>query len=165
MPKPNAFVKISGNLLENAAVLEWLRELAKIYFVAICIGGGEQINEAFEKQGFPIEFGLLGRETSSLEGRQLARDVLERNQASIQDQLDDVGVNARVIIPVTDIGSVLCHINGDVLFLAAYIGFDKLFMLTTEDKVKAKKLWLEQIIAALKVNNKGELNKIEVVGF
>jgi len=174
MAKPSAFVKISGSLLGNPAVIEWLRELTKIYFVAVCIGGGDQINEAFKQRGFPIIFGLLGRITVSLEERQLARDILEQNQAFVQDLFDENGISARAIIPVEDIGSVLCHVNGDILLLAAYNGYDKLFLLTTKDRVKKKRLWLQRVARVFAVIAQGDsieqkkkpkLDKIKVVGF
>lgn len=164
MAKPNAFVKISGNLLENEAVIQWLHELTKRFFVAICIGGGEQINEAFRDKGYPIKFGPLGRITESLTERQLARDVLERNQATVQDLLSDRGINALVIIPVDDVASVLCHVNGDVKLLAAYNGYDKLFLLTLKSRVEQKRLWLQNINKVLGSGH-GSLDKIEVVGF
>lgn len=165
MAKPNAFVKISGNLLEKEEVIEWLKELSRQYFIAICIGGGEQINEAFKEKGFSIKFGPLGRITESLEERQLARDILEKNQAFIQDLVDEKGISARVIIPVDDIATVLCHQNGDVKLLAAYNGYQRLFILTSKDMVKKKKLWVKRVTKVFEVIEKGKLDKIEVIGF
>lgn len=165
MAKPNAFVKISGNLLENTKVIEWLRETGEHYSVVVCVGGGEQINKAFEKGEHRIEFGPLGRVTHSLAERQLARDVLERNEALTQDMLDDNGISARAIIPVKDIGGVLCHINGDVMLLAAYNGYDKLFVLTLKSRVEAKKLWVKKLTGIFETIEKGDLDKIEVIGF
>ncbi len=169
MAKPNAFVKISGDLLERPAVLEWLHELSKAYSVAICVGGGKQINEAFIENGFPKRYSLLGRITASLAERQLARDVLERNEALVQDLLDDHGISARAIIPVMDIGGVLCHINGDVLVLTAYLGYDKLFILTEKNRVESKKAWLDKLAKVLAISEgskeETKLDKIEVIGF
>lgn len=162
MARPNAFVKISGNLLQNTAVEKWLRTLAESYFVVVCIGGGEQINEAFSEREWPVRFGPLGRITTSLPERQVARDALEQNQAAVQDMLDEKGINARVIIPVEEIGGVLCHVNGDVLMLAAYLGFDKLFLLTLTERVERKKEWLQKVGKAL---GEAELCKIEILGF
>ncbi len=166
MAKPNAFVKISGNLLEKDKVIEWLKDITKQYFVAICVGGGKQINEAFKKRGFEIKFGPLGRITKSLEERQLARDVLEKNQAFIQDLIDEKGINARVIIPVGDIATVLCPENGDLELLRAYDGYQKIFILTLKDRVKKKRLWVKKIARVFgEAIEKGELDKIEVKGF
>jgi hypothetical protein len=165
MVKPSAFVKMSGSLVKNPAVIGWLKWLGEIYFVVVCIGGGEQINKAFKERGWPINFGPLGRITLTVEEKRLARDVLEQNQDVVQDQLDAAGVHARVIIPVEDIGGVLCHVNGDVLLLAAYLGFDKLFILTAESQVETKKLWLKDVVKVFEAIEKGDLDKIEVVGF
>jgi hypothetical protein len=166
MAKPNAFVKISGSLSKKKKeVIEWLKNISKQYFLVICPGGGEQINEAFKARGFKVKFGPLGRITDSLEEKQLARNVLEKNRAMIQDLVDEAGINARVIIPVDEIATVLCHVNGDVKLLAAYNGFDKLFILTEKDRVKKKKLWVKKVAKVFEVIEKGGLDKIEVVGF
>ncbi len=166
MAKLNVFVKISGDLLENLKVLNWLREMGKIYSLVVCVGGGTQINEAFSQHGYKNNFGLLGRETKTLPERQLARDILEQNQALVQDLFDDNGISGRVIIPVEDIGGVLCHINGDIMLLAAYNGYDKIFVLTEDGKrVTTKKEWLARLSQALRTGEDGDLSKIEVIGF
>ena len=165
MAKPNVLVKISGNLLEKEEVIEWLKEISEQYSVVILIGGGEQINEAFRERGFEIRFGPLGRITKSLEERQLARDILEKNQALIQDMIDEKGINARAVIPARDIATVLCLENGDVFVLSAYNGFDKIYLLTLMSNVDKKLLWLEQLAKCFKHIEEGELDKIEVMGF
>ena len=56
--------------------------------MVILVGGGTQINRAFEEAGLkPGKHGPLGRETNSFKERQLARDTLEYNQAELQDLL------------------------------------------------------------------------------
>jgi len=140
MPRRTAFVKISGDLCSEDAVFEWIRKLVREYFVVICIGGGTQINKAFTQQGIPFsKHGPLGRETKTFKERQIARDVLEQNQVKIQDLFAARGITATVIIPVLDIGSVLCHVNGDIFVLTAYLGFDKVCVLTSRDRVERKK--------------------------
>ncbi len=154
MARPTALVKISGDLVDRADVIEWLREVAAHNFTVILVGGGVNINQAFKNAGFPTgKHGPLGRETQSLKERQLARDVLEMNQELLQDLLAARGIVATVIIPVLDIGSVLCHINGDVFVLTAYIGFDKIFILTLSERVAEKQKELEKY------------PKIQVIGF
>lgn len=165
MAKPNAFVKISGSLLEKHEVLEWLGELGKKYYVVVCIGGGEQINKVFKERGFEIKFGPLGRVTQTLEERQLARDILEQNEAVVQDMIDRERINARVIIPVDYVANVLCHVNGDVKMLAAYNGFDRLYELTPKDNVGRKRRWLKRVVKCFESIGEGELDKIQVVGF
>lgn len=163
MARPNAFIKMSGNLLKKEDVIEWLSNLQKNYFLVICIGGGEQINEAFKKNGFEIKFGPLGRITKSLEERQLARDVLEKNQAIVQDLINNYGINARVIIPVDDVATVLCHVNGDVKALSVYNGYDRIFFITLKDRVEKKKMWVKKIAELFEAES--GLDKIEVIGF
>jgi len=147
-------VKVSGDLCLRADVIEYIRKLAAEYYVVIVVGGGTQINRAFEEAGLkPGKHGPLGRETNSFKERQLARDVLECNQAELQDLLASHGINAMVVIPVLDIGSVLCHVNGDIFVLTVYHGFDKIFIFTLEDRVKSKKKELK------------DYPKIEIIGF
>lgn len=153
MSRKNCLVKISGDVL-NDEVFDWIKKLTNDHFVVLCVGGGTQINEAFTEAGLPVgEFGPLGRETNSFEERQVARDVLERNQAKVQDQLAAIGVQVSVVIPVLDIGTVLCHVNGDQLVLTAYHGFDILYVVTTFDRVEQKK------------ESFAPYDKIQVVGF
>lgn len=107
--------------------------------MVVCVGGGTQINEAFKKAGIEIgKHGPLGRETKSFEERQLARDVLEFNQARLQDKLAKEGITATVTIPVIDVGSVLCHVNGDQMVKTVYLGFDDIFIITTLERREAK---------------------------
>jgi len=152
--RKTALVKLTGDLAElRPDVLAWLRPLAQDYFVVICAGGGTRISQRFEEENIPFTFGKLGRETSSFKGRQIARDELESNQVLIQDQLALEKIAATVIIPVLDIGSVLCHVNGDTFVQTAYLGFDKMFVLTLSSRVEKKRKDFEG------------LEKIEVVGF
>ncbi len=139
MSRKNCLVKVSGDMFNND-VLQWIKKLSQRYFVVVCVGGGTQINEAFTKADLPVDdFGPLGREASSFKERQLARDILEKNQAEIQDRLNEIGTHVTVIIPVLDIGSVLCHVNGDQFVLAAYHGFDVLYIVTTCQRAAKKK--------------------------
>lgn len=151
--RKTAFVKVSGDLVSRADAIAWIKKLSKDHFTVICTGGGTHISEEFKKHGHEIKFGPLGRETDTFEMRQLARDVLEKNQTKIQDLLAKNKISATVIIPVVDIGSVLCHINGDVFVRAAYLGFDKLFILTYNDRADAKQKEFKK------------LPKIKVIGF
>ncbi|MFA5871002.1 MAG: hypothetical protein WC842_03930 [Candidatus Paceibacterota bacterium] len=153
MPRKNCLIKISGDTIKDD-VLDWIKKLSLEYFLVICIGGGTQINEAFSKAGLLIgKFGPLGRETEGLKEKQLARDVLEKNQEEIQDRLADLGVHASVVIPVIEIGTVLCHVNGDQFVLSAYHGFDVLYIVTLKDRVETKKDFFAQY------------KKIQVIGF
>ena len=139
MSRKNCLVKVSGDMFNND-MLQWIKTLSQKYFVVVCVGGGTQINEAFAKANLPVgNFGPLGREANSFEERQLARDILEKNQAEIQDRLDEIGARVSVVLPVLDIGSVLCHVNGDQFVITAYHGFDVLYVVTTYQRANKKK--------------------------
>ncbi len=167
MGRETALVKLSGDLVNRADVLAWLRELAKEYFLVIVSGGGAQINEEFEKRGYGRNYGPLGRVCRTFGEKQLARDILETNQADLQDLLAREGISAIVVIPVLDIASVLCHVNGDIFVLTAYLGFDKLFVHTLQSRVGAKKEQLSRLWAVFEGEKYGQKfpPKIEVVGF
>lgn len=154
MARKTALVKLTGDLAElRPDVLVWLRSLASEYFLVICTGGGTRISAELDARKMPFKFGKLGRELETFGGRQLARDILELNQVEIQDRLAAEGISAIVIIPVLDIGSVLCHVNGDVFVQTAYLGFDKIYVLTLESRVEKKRKDFDGF------------DKIEVVGF
>ena len=141
MPRVKALVKVSGDLLDRQEVIDWIGQLAgqKDHFVVICVGGGTQINQAFTNAGFGVgAHGPLGRETKRFEERQLARDVLEVNQREVQDKLADNGIMVVVEIPVVYLGTVLCHVNGDIYILTAYHGFEEIYVLTTKDRQEKK---------------------------
>jgi hypothetical protein len=137
--RKNAFVKVSGDALELPKVLKWLRRLSRQYHVCLCVGGGTQINDALVEAGYTLrEHGPLGRELETFAERQLARNVLEQNKATLEDRLAREEILAQVVVPVLEIGGVLCHVNGDTYLLTAYIGFDQLFVVTTKDRMQSK---------------------------
>lgn len=148
-----AFVKVSGDLVKKPEVIEWIKKLTRNFFTVICVGGGTQISAEFQKRGWPVRFGPLGRETESFAQRQLARDVLEKNQLAVQDLLASRGIAAAVIIPVLDIGSVLCPVNGDIFVRLVYLGFDRLHVLTYESRAGKKQKYFR------------DLPKVQVIGF
>ena len=137
--RKNLFVKVSGDLIGSAEFIEYMKKLTRKYFTVICVGGGSQINKELERLGItPGPHGPLGRELPNLRLKQLARDILEQCQGHLQDRLAELGVTAVVTIPVIDIGSVLCHVNGDQMVRTAYIGFDKLIIFTKKKRVEKK---------------------------
>ncbi len=114
----------------------------KTHFVVLVVGGGTQINQAFERREWHDlvvkKHGPMGRELDTFEQKQVARDILEENQAKLQDALAEKGLNVTVVIPVIEVGSVLCHMNGDEYIRAAYLGFDELCVITTPERRKNK---------------------------
>ncbi|OGG72790.1 hypothetical protein A3A38_03590 [Candidatus Kaiserbacteria bacterium RIFCSPLOWO2_01_FULL_53_17] len=141
MPRrSNVFIKVSGDEYLNPKFQEWIRELNQTSWVVICVGGGTQINEEFVRRGIPTQqHGPMGRETETFAERQIARDILEINQADLEDQLAEMGIHVVVTIPVVSIGEVLCHVNGDQMVRTAYLGFDSLYVVTTPERVEKKK--------------------------
>lgn len=142
--KNSTFVKISWDLIDKKEVLEYLKGLSEKSFLVICTWWWSQINEEFRKRWFEIAFWALGREIKSFEWRQLARNILEINQAAIQDSLFDKWIKAEVVIPVIDIWSVLCHINWDIFALNAYNSFDEIFIFTLKDRIESKTKYFEK---------------------
>jgi len=165
MLKSNLLVKISGDGLKSKIVKEYLRESVKKYSITVITGGGSDINKIFKEKGYEIEFCPLGRITKSLEERQEAKKILEKNQAMLQDEYDSEGICVRVEIPFREIGTVSCPENGDVMVLSAYLGFDKIVIFTKQENVEAKRQWLKKVAEAFCHIEKGELDKIEVRGF
>lgn len=140
MARKKIFVKVSGDEYQNPLFRSWIKEMSENAWVVICVGGGTQINEEFKRRGFPVRpHGPLGREMDTFEERQVQRDVLEVNQATLQDWLAQEGIFAAVEIPVVMIGTVLCPVNGDEMLRAVYLGFDELFIVTTQSRVEGKR--------------------------
>jgi hypothetical protein len=127
-------------MLANKLCVEWISGLSQTAYVVVCVGGGTQINEEFAQRGFPVtEHGPLGRETETFEQRQIARDILEKNAAALEDLLSAKGIHVRVEIPVLNFGGVLCHVNGDLMVRAVYLGYDEVIILTTPDRYDEKR--------------------------
>ena len=154
MARKTAFAKLTGDLADDREdVLDWLGKLTEDYFLVICPGGGTRITDAFKQRGWDFKFGPLGREIETFEGRQLARNELEINQREMQDRLALRKIQATVIIPVLDIGSVLCHVNGDLFVKMSYLGYNDLFVATLHDRAEKKRMEF------------GDLPKVQVVSF
>ena len=135
-----ALIKVSGDLFTSEAFLNEVLKLIGEYFVVICVGGGTQINEALAKAGLDIgEHGPLGRETKTIKESLVAHVVLLENQAQLEAMLAERRMTARVVIPVLEIGTVRCHVNGNQFIKVAYVGFDILVVVTTADRVEKKR--------------------------
>jgi hypothetical protein len=135
MGRKSALIKVSGDLQGSKQFLSFVRQISENFFVVVCVGGDTQISS----DGIPALFGPLGRELTDFSHKQRARDILENNQVLLQDTLADEKIPATVIIPAIDVGSVLCHVNGDTFIEAAYLGFDVLYVITTPDRIDDKR--------------------------
>jgi len=148
----NIFIKVSGDLFDNVKFIKFLKKLSS-YNIIICVGGGTQINQALNSRKIPLKkHGPLGRELNFPKERRLAKEILERNKKRLQALLSAERIKARVIIPVLSIGQVICHINGDEMLRVVYLGFDKLYAITS----KSREL--------LKRQQFSDLPKIKVIG-
>lgn len=137
MPIKNVLIKISGNLTKSKKALDFIKKKSRKNYVIVVCGGGSRINQALEKAGHKVRFNKHGRITETWQERKIARDILEQEEKNLQDKL--IGSGAIIQAPVLYAGSVVCHINGDNLVKAFYLGFDEIFVLTKEKRIKDKK--------------------------
>ena len=137
------FVKVSGDMLFKPEFINWLVWLLKELHVrvVVCVGGGTQIKKEFKRRGWKEDnYGPMGRETqTNSEEYWVAREILEKNRNKLKDRLQKEGVRDIVIeIPMFMVGGVYRHVNGDNYLLAAYLGFDKLYIVTVKKRVDEK---------------------------
>ena len=95
----------------------------------------------------------MGRETKIFKERQIQRDVLEANQEKLQNWLLKNNIFATVEIPVLTIGTVLCPVNGDQMVRTVYLGFDKLYVVTSPDRVADKELMFSGLRQKVKIKS------------
>jgi len=165
MIKPSAYVIVSGNLIENEEVLLWTKDLTMKFHVSVCVGGGEQINQAFAARGWPKEFGPMGRICRTLEQRQVCEIELKNNRDRIQDLFAQRGIVAEVKIPFGYDGDVLSPINNDHMVSRVYNGHDKIYRLTLKKRVAEKREFFDKLTEVCQVIGPGKLDKLEVIGF
>lgn len=158
-------VKISGDLAERPDAAEWVIRLAadraerfpapRPELLAV-IGGGTQINRAFERAGIPYrQHTPMGREAADDRERRIIDDTLGQTRNTFQTLLADarvkLGVEAGQIADVTcsppKIGVLplnpklfprYIHVNGDTFVEACYLAFDEIFVLTVLGRHEAK---------------------------
>ncbi len=148
------FIKVSGDEYLNPKFLRWIKKVTKKAWVVICVGGGTQINKEFKRLGFKVKkHGPMGRETKIFKERQIQRDVLEANQEKLQNWLLKNNIFATVEIPVLTIGTVLCPVNGDQMVRTVYLGFDKLYVVTSPDRVADKELMFSGLRQKVKIKS------------
>lgn len=150
----NVFIKVSGDLIPRPDVIKQIRLIEKDYFITLLPGGGSKISAELDKRRISYKFGPLGREIESLEGKQVARDILKDHQTKVQNLLKREGIKAEVIPSFRYMGSVLCHVNGDLMVMEAYVNYPKLFVFTLEgERLEKKKRAFRKY------------PKVEVIGF
>ncbi len=134
----NILIKVSGDLIKNQEALDFIKKLSKTNYVVVLCGGGRQITKAFERKNLKFKFGPAGRETD-FSGRRLTREVLEQNQRQLRNKfVVERGINVNIEIPIIYLGGIMCPVNGDELIIAAYNGFDIIYIITTKERVAQK---------------------------
>jgi len=149
------FMKASGDLILHPDFIQQIVKKSQNNHVVICVGGGGQINRTFAELGTGEDkekHGPLGRELKTLIQKNIAKEILENNQTQLEAILQAGNIDATVLIPVLDIDGVMCHINGDQMIRAVYIGFDALYVFTTNERLEKKSREFE------------DLPKVEVIG-
>ncbi len=135
------FMKASGDLVLHEGFINAIAHQAQENHVVICVGGGGQINRTFAELGTGEDkerHGPLGRELKTLSQKNIAKEVLDNHKTQLEAILQAGNIDATVLIPVLDIDGVMCHINGDQMVRAVYIGFDELYVFTTQERLEKK---------------------------
>ncbi|OGH19333.1 MAG: hypothetical protein A2868_00785 [Candidatus Levybacteria bacterium RIFCSPHIGHO2_01_FULL_40_15b] len=133
----DVLVKVSGDLVESEQFYDWLSSLntPQTRLFILC-GGGSAITEKLNGQGIGFRFTEAGREIESEEGRILAQQVLEDQKRLVEERLQKKGIEATVFIPTMAINSRAFHINGDLLVEALHPSFDKIYVVTLQQRTK-----------------------------
>lgn len=133
----NVLFKASGDCVDNPEVCDFVvQEASENYVVLIC-GCGTKTSSALKDAGYEIEYNdPHGHITKTWEERKIARDVLEEEEKRVQNMF--VGKGVVVTAPILYAGSVLCHINGDNLVKAYYLGFDEIYVFTLAERAEEK---------------------------
>ena len=135
----NVLIKGSGDVTDSQEFFDFAVEKAINNQVLVICGGGTKINLALKSAGYEVRFDELGcRITETWDERMIMRNVLEREEKSLQDKFVGKGVMVEAPI-IYSSNKVLCPINGDDLVWAYRIGFDEIYIYTTKDRIEVKK--------------------------
>jgi len=134
----DVLVKISGDLIGEEKLYKWLLSISNSFNrLFILCGGGSSIAKILKEEGISYRFGPQGREIQSLEGKRLAKQILEKEKDFVKRRLEEKGINATVFIPVIEIGDTIWHINGDSYAMALYPNFDRIYIVTLKGRTKS----------------------------
>ena len=135
----NILIKGSGDVTDSQVFFDFVAKTATENYTVVICGCGTKINTALKKAGYIVKFDKLGRRiTNTWKERMIVRYILEREEKYLQDKF--VGKGVIIIPPILYAGSVLCPINGDDLVEAYELGFDKVYVFTTEERFEEKKI-------------------------
>jgi len=133
----NILIKASGDVLNNEKFIKFVNEKAKQNKVVAICGGGTQISEALIKAGYKIKYDDFGRVVETQKEKKIVRSVLAKQKKALQKKINLKNID--IIIPIMKAGTVECHINGDNLVKAYYLGFDMIYVFTLRNRVARKK--------------------------
>ena len=154
------FIKVSGSLINNPRFYHFMASMGdpKAVKIVLCVGGGEQINENLKKAGYNVSgtFGPAGREQENAKAKAITYQTLITNKQIVERELLKRHCAPPLymcIPPIIHIGEELCFVNGDNMVVAAYLGYDLLFVATLKERFDAKS---EQF---------KDYRKVQIVGF
>ncbi|OGD97614.1 hypothetical protein A3A49_01685 [Candidatus Curtissbacteria bacterium RIFCSPLOWO2_01_FULL_38_11b] len=133
----DVLVKVSGDLVGSEQFYSWLSSVStpQTRLFILC-GGGSAITAKLNEQHIGFQFTEAGREIETEEGSILAQQVLEGQKRFVEEKLQEKGIEATVFIPVVVIDGRICHMNGDLLVEALHPSFDKIYIVTLQQRTK-----------------------------
>ena len=133
----DVLVKVSGDLVESEQFYSWLSSVSspQTRLVILC-GGGSAITAKLNEQHIGFQFTEAGREIETEEGSILAQQVLEDQKKFVVTKLQEKSIGAAVFIPAMTIDGRVCHMNGDLLVEALHPNFDKIYIVTLQQRTK-----------------------------
>lgn len=122
--------------MNNKKLINFIKNKAKKNSVVVICGGGTQISEALLRAGYKIKYDEHGRIAKTIKEKDIIRKVLEKHKGELEKIINSK--NAKIAIPILKVEGVDCHINGDNLVKACYLGFDNIYVFTIKDRIKGK---------------------------
>lgn len=133
----NILLKASGDVLHNSKFIKFAKDKAKKNTVVIICGGGTRISEALIKSGYKIKYDDFGRVVKTEKEKSIVKNILGNQKKELEKIIG--GKNINIVIPILKAGEIECHINGDNLAKAYYLGFDAIYVFTLKNRIKSKK--------------------------
>ena len=133
----DVLIKVSGDLVESEQFYSWLSSVStpQTRLFILC-GGGSAITAKLNEQNISFRFTESGREIETEEGSILAQQVLEDQKKFVEQRLQEKEIEASVFIPVMVLNDRVCHMNGDQLVKALHPNFDKIYVVTLQQRTK-----------------------------
>jgi len=132
----NILIKSSGDVLNNKKLIGFIKNKAKKSRVVVICGGGTQISEALIKAGYKIKYDEYGRITKTTKEKNIVKKVLEKHKKELEKIINSK--NAKVAIPILKVEGAECHINGDNMVKACYLGFNSIYIFTLKGRIRGK---------------------------